>query len=296
MLNCSTARLTISRDSQSRDWEHYWLGERYIFSNQIPNSESFTRTQPGWILADNQQCAWGNVTPPPRMTTEAATSPPEIVPMQADIGSAGGSGGGAILLVLALIGSAGYAYFQQRNSKGDFDSDYHPMADVPLLPPVATDENLDVVYERVSYPQYQGITEPSPWGSTQVHPRSQQPSSSAPITTPSPVIANDTAVMRSDFITSDGAGDETGDALKAEARQHFELQVLPAPKNGYDLSEESLLNKGTAYWLVWQAVQLNYSKNWLCEHLFKIPKGGTGQKYKLLTDLVNRIKGELGHE
>ena len=77
------------------------------------------------------------------------------------------------------------------------------------------------------------------------------------------------------------------------ARERFEYEVLPAPKGGYFLDEESLLSKGQAYQIVSTALVLGYSKNWLCEYVFKIPKGGNGAKYKLLTELVNRVKAEL---
>lgn len=287
-FNCAYAKVHLWQDSSGAWWETFYLPEEVTGSNnpvtldnKIGRPAGRTQTPPGKVLENRGLCVY----PPP--ATAATTAFP--TPINAQVSTApAGSGGGAILLVLALVGSAAYAFVQQRNSKGDFDSDYHPMADAPLLPPVSTDASLDVIYERVSYPQYQGITEPSPWGETQVYPRTQSPEpvdvrTSEPAS--EPVVQRFSEPVREPVQPS---GSESG----SEAHQHFEAQVLPAPKDGYYLTEESLQNKGIAYWLLWQAIQLDYSKNWCAQNLFKIAKGANS-RYQIFSQLYDRVKGEL---
>ena len=195
--------------------------------------------------------------------------------------------------MIALICAAGYALWQQKNGQDDFADDYHPMADAPGLPPVSTDEHLDHVYQRYQHPLNQGIEEPNPWGMQPVYPHSQQPPPPSDAYPPSPVTPTDTAVTGSDTVTGDAGTTTSSAAARSMARERFESDILPAPKGGYFLNEESLLTKGQAYQIVSTALILGYSKNWLCEYVFKIPKGGNGAKYKLLTELVKRVKGDL---
>jgi hypothetical protein len=284
-------------------YEAFYLDGQFIFENQIFNQDSHTRTHPGWVLQDDGKCRWAN-SPPPRIaglkqlpsTIEQPPQPTSVEPQSMTVQGSPieGDGGGALLLLLGVIGAGGYAFFQQRNSKEDFADDYHPMEDAPALPMVYTDENLDAVYERQKYPQYQGITEPVPLYSQQVYPQSQQPAPPPTANPSSPVTPTNTAVTGSDFVTTTAVTGDAGDDAAQRAKEQFEYSILPAPKGGYELSDESLLNKGQAYQIVWTAVYLGYSKNWLCDYVFKIPKGGNGTKYKLLTELVNRVKQELG--
>lgn len=293
MQPCNLARRTAWQNPDGSVYEGYWLGSQFIFENQIRNLASYTREHPGWVLADDGLCQWQG-QPPARyweqqpQTTAAAVvgTAPTMQANAAAIAPSGDVGGGALLLVVGLIGSAIYAAWQIKKGGDDFADDYHPMSDAPALPTVFTDENLDHIYQRYSYPQYQGITEPSPWQSTQVFPAVAPP----PITAPSPVTTADTAVTGS--VT--GSGDNATTEILELEKQHFENEVLPAPRNGYELSENDRTTKGKAYWLIWQAVMLGYSKNWMCEYLFKIPKGGNGVKYRVLSDIVNRVKQELG--
>ena len=68
--HCETARSTLYTDPQGRAWESFWLGSgpetTYVFRNQIPDTESWTRTHPGWVLSDGRYCTWQR-TPPPRI-------------------------------------------------------------------------------------------------------------------------------------------------------------------------------------------------------------------------------------
>ncbi|MFQ4134775.1 hypothetical protein PGN35_000475 [Nodosilinea sp. PGN35] len=115
--NCESAQVSLSTDEHGRHWEHFWLGQNYAFSNQIPNRQSFTTTNPGEVIYQRSLCQW---------------SAQPAAPIAAQ--SAPGDGGAAGLLLLAgIIGSGIYAWMTRRD--GDSDSDYHPMADVPPLPP-----------------------------------------------------------------------------------------------------------------------------------------------------------------
>jgi hypothetical protein len=219
--------------------------------------------------------------------------PAQIQPLNADIGSNySGDASGGLLIVLGLIGSAGYAIWQMKNGKGDFEDDYHPMSDAPALPTVYTDENLDVIYERQKHPQYQGIKEPNPWGMVQLYPRSQQPTPPPSQTSANqcePVVQRFSEPVHEPVQPSSSAIGSDGNAGQKE---FFESQVLPAPRSGYLLTENDLLTKGKAYYLIWQSIQLGYSKNWIAEHLFKVSKGANSQ-YRLFSEMYDRIKGKL---
>lgn len=140
MTTCEQGNRYLS-EAHGKAWEHYRLGDRYIFSNQIPNSESWTRTHAGWILNDEGYCQWHG-TPPPRIIEETPISN-ELNPVQMDVQNSSELGGAAPLLVIGLIASAGLAYLQTRRDKADFTDDYHPMSDVPALPPVSLDDTGD---------------------------------------------------------------------------------------------------------------------------------------------------------
>lgn len=142
MSSCEDAQFTLSTDSDGRAWEHFWLGQRYQFSNQIPNLKSFTTTEPGWVIADRGLCAWWG-QPPARMATTTTTTTAQAValppsPAAANSLAATGSDGAVgLLLVLGLGAAAVWAWFNK--GADDFADDYHPMADAPLLPLVYTE-------------------------------------------------------------------------------------------------------------------------------------------------------------
>ena len=149
--SCETASLTLENDTQGRTWEHYWLGQKYQLSNQIPNRASYTRTQPGWILADSGLCAWQG-QPPARIAEVATIAPQPIAspPVQAAVG--GGDGAMGLLLLLGMAGAGVWAWIGRDK---DIDPSYHPMSDAPSFPLVSTDETEPGFLS--------GVTEPSPW-------------------------------------------------------------------------------------------------------------------------------------
>lgn len=137
-MYCENAQVTLSTDPQGRDWEHFWLGQVYQFSNQIPNRRSFTTTNPGHVIANRGLCVWQSHPPTADGLFTAAPSamPSTAVPaMTTD--TAGGEGAIGLLLVLGLAGSAVWAWFNK--GKDDFADDYHPMSDSPGLPPAYID-------------------------------------------------------------------------------------------------------------------------------------------------------------
>ena len=149
--SCETASITLENDTQGRTWEHYWLGQKYQLSNQIPNRASYTRTQPGWILADSGLCAWQG-QPPARIAEVATIAPQPIAspPVQAAVG--GGDGAMGLLLLLGMAGAGIWAWIGRDK---DIDPSYHPMSDAPSFPMAYTDETEPGFMS--------GVTEPSPW-------------------------------------------------------------------------------------------------------------------------------------
>lgn len=118
--NCESAQVTLSTDEHGRDWEHFWLGQDYTFSNQIPNRQSFTTTNPGAVIYERGLCQW---TAQPSAPLAAQTAP----------AMAPGEGGAmGLLMLLGIIGSGVYAWYTKV--KPDWSDDYHPMADVPPMP------------------------------------------------------------------------------------------------------------------------------------------------------------------
>lgn len=118
--SCETAKVSFSTDSDGRHWEHFWLGDNYVFSNQIPNRQSFTTTNPGAVINQRGLCIFGQ----PQQPMNAATTAP-IAP--------GEGGAMGLLLLVAIAGAGVYAWVTRADIDGHGDT-YHPMADVPPLP------------------------------------------------------------------------------------------------------------------------------------------------------------------
>ncbi len=135
--HCEDAAVTLSTDNQGRDWEHFWIGDQYKFSNQIPNRQSFSTTTPGWIIADRGLCGWAG-EPPPRQPVAVTVAPTQPLNAAAsDLNQqVGPTGGVGLLIVLGLIAAGVWAYYHRGGD--DFTDDYHPMADVPNYPPLYT--------------------------------------------------------------------------------------------------------------------------------------------------------------
>jgi hypothetical protein len=290
---CEKAGHTRYLDQHGKPFEQYWLDGALVLEQEIPGFDQFSRTHPGWIAHDRGLCQWAN-NPPPR-TYGAPTNnpvflqenpPPPPVPIQSASVASAGDSGGAFLILLGVIGAAGYALYQWKFGKSDEEiagSDYHPMSDVPALPAVYTDENLDVLYGRVGHPQHQGIQEPNPWHSTPVYPQIHGGNS----TTPPPQPTYNPPVESTDF--------STGGTGSVDPKQHFELTWLPAPSRGYFLGEESILsNSSQAKKIVRDALKAGVSINFLMSHVFKISKNTKG--HELLKELVSQVAMELGHE
>jgi hypothetical protein len=118
--NCADAQVSLSTDELGRHWEHFWTGQNYAFSNQIPNRQSFTTTNPGEVIYQRGLCQWITQPSAPTTTQTAATMAP------------GEGGAMGLLLLLGIVGAGIYAWYNRGDH--DFSGDYHPMADVPPLP------------------------------------------------------------------------------------------------------------------------------------------------------------------
>ena len=294
MPDCAKSKQTRYTDGDGNVYEVFWLEGELVFENGIRNMESWTRTPPGWVLHDNGYCTWESEPPPrPWLNTEPqphtnieAIAPPPPPTAQANIAGAGvagaGDGGGAFLILLGVIGAAGYAFYQQKFGKTDEQiaaDNYHPMSDAPALPVAYTDEHLDHVYGRGAYPQYQGITEPSPWG---------------PLTPPPPPPPGSTYIPPVDS-TDSTTGGASGGMVPVEPKQAFELQWLPAPPQGYFLEDESIFSGSSqARCIVRDAMRAGISRNFLLTHVFKISKNS--RKHDLLNQLIASVEQERGYE
>lgn len=282
-------------------YEGFWLSGEFVFENGIRNTESFTRTHPGWVLNDNGYCQWAGKAPvripglqnryASNAASQTSVNPNGNSPLETTSNSAmAADSGGAFLLLLALVGAAGYAFHQSRNGRDDFAEDYHPMDDAPALPTVYTDDNLNAVYERTSYPQYQGVREPNPWQSNQVFPASRSPHYPHGSTTPPPHSTFIPPVDSTSFPTG-GAG---GGASVVDPKQRFEMNWLPAPAKGYFLDEESVLsNSSQAKTIVRDAFDAGISTNFLMTHVFRISKNT--KKHELLKRLIAVVEAESNH-
>lgn len=132
--SCENASTRLNNSSDGKAWEHFFLGEQYRFSNQIPNLESYTRTEPGWVLFDNQMCLWQG-QPPQRMRQDlpvvtAAETVSNPTPTTANLSPTEGSFG---IIVLIAAAAAGVWAWAHKNSQQD--PDYHPHSDFDVSLP-----------------------------------------------------------------------------------------------------------------------------------------------------------------
>lgn len=94
----------------------------------------------------------------------------------------------------------------------------------------------------------------------------------------------------------ESTGGEGGGADAGGAVEQFKSSVLPAPKNGYELNEESVLSRGTAYYLLQSALLIDpemmaLSQNWFLREVFKISKNT--KAHELFKQLLQKVKGDL---
>lgn len=180
-MACENASTQVNSDSQGRAWEHFFLDKQYIFSNQIPNLQSWTRTDPGWVLNDNSYCQWAG-TPPPRMretlpqgvtTTQALANEP----IQAATNE-GMTSGGFGLLVLLAAGAAGVWYWMNRGKEPD--PSYQPFGDLdlslPRLGPSASTSPPDEIWIGAGDtipPGYVLVDDEGSQGGRDEHPKAQ---------------------------------------------------------------------------------------------------------------------------
>ena len=155
MMNpCETARTTVFTDAQGKAWESFFLGSgpsaRYIFQNQIPNLNSYTRTHPGWVLNDNGYCQW-QFLPPPKLRQDGpnaghnATAQPSPSPQLESVEALNRreSDPTGFAIFLALVAAAVGSYWAWERQHTPKESDYNPHADLDYrLPTLARRSQL----------------------------------------------------------------------------------------------------------------------------------------------------------
>ncbi|MGB5972699.1 MAG: hypothetical protein WBG38_05245 [Nodosilinea sp.] len=231
---CESAQVSLSTDDQGRDWEHFWLGQNYVFSNQIRDRQSFSKTNPGEVIYNRALCQWGAQPSPPM----AAQTSPAMAP--------GEGGAMGLLLLVGIIGSGVYAWFTKV--KPDWSDDYHPMADVPPLP-VAYFNAGAVISAPPEHTQgYTADPLPSEPSSTR-HGLSQlndDRAFSAPWDEPSSTVIDPSSTVIDDTVTGSPYG---LDKLKGVSLKQFKDQLARlgiTPESGSFKSIELLRYPGTA--------------------------------------------------
>lgn len=193
-MNCEQASTHVFTDDQGRAWEQFNLNNQGVFLNQIPDVQSFTRTNPGWVLADNGYCAWVGQSPE-RVRVEMPVIAPTPLESAVEVPTATEPGAAFVvfLVVVAAIGvaaKAGWTYYEDNlksaSSKPKREDDYNPYpnAHIQQLPISFGDQTVDEEAEDVAVPgALSGVTEPSPWLRDQLPPVHLQP---PPTSTPAP--------------------------------------------------------------------------------------------------------------
>lgn len=119
-----------------KDWEAFYTGNgNYTFSNMIPDLQSYTRTDPGWVNFDNGYCTWQG-EPPQRQRTAAPSAMSASVPLppqeQLEEPSSPSGGGLGVIVLLAVLGAIAVSQFKGKRGN---DKTYHPMKDLPTRLP-----------------------------------------------------------------------------------------------------------------------------------------------------------------
>lgn len=240
---CETAQVSLSTDELGRHWEHFYLEQNYIFSNQIPNRQSFTTTNPGEVIYQRALCRWRTQ---PSAPINAAQTAPAMAP--------GEGGAMGLLLLIGIIGSGIYAWYTKV--KPDWSDDYHPMADVPPLPSVYVER-----FDRMpGHAQGDRMT-PPPYGPSPPVADSRRPSQasvaggfSAPWDDAENVGDDDAEAVIDDNLTVINDGSPYGlDKLRGVSLKQFKEQLNRhgiTPESGCFKSVELLQYPGASLFVV----------------------------------------------
>ena len=185
-MNCEQASTNVFTDNQGRAWEQFNLNNQGVFLNQIPDVQSFTRTNPGWVLADNGYCSWAYV-PPERIRVEMPVVVPPVIETAVEAHSAvePGSAFVVFLAVVAAVGiaaKAGWTYYEDNikptRSEPKRKDNYNPYpnAHIQQLPISFGEQSVNEKDEEVAaVGSLSGVTEQSPWLRDQLPPVHLQP-------------------------------------------------------------------------------------------------------------------------
>ena len=150
MTTCEQGNRYLS-EAHGKAWEHYRLGDNYVFSNQIPNRQSWTRTHAGWILHDHGYCQWGSSPPArtPEQELEPVAETRPAAPISMSLPTPEGSmtdGGFGVLVLLAAIAAAGWWWMQRGKQP---DPDYDPHHDLDIALPLIASQPVEVEYLEI---------------------------------------------------------------------------------------------------------------------------------------------------
>ena len=194
-MNCEQASTNVFTDNQGRAWEQFNLNNQGVFLNQIPDVQSFTRTNPGWVLADNGYCSWA-YAPPERIRVEMPVITPTTLETSVEAPPAAEPGAAFVvfLAVVAAIGiaaKAGWTYYEDNvkpaSPKPKREDNYNPYpnAHIQQLPLSFGEQTVIEEEEDVAIPgALSGVTEQSPWLRDQLPPVRLQPHATATPTSP----------------------------------------------------------------------------------------------------------------
>lgn len=260
MDDCRDAIASIYQTADGRFIELFSVGAQQ-FENEIPSPAQASRTTAAKVMWDQGLCTIPQIQNEP-VATVATTAPAPIAATASqavEIPSAGG-----LLIVasafLGLVGIVGIGVGISYAVKPDPTLRLPQPKPTFLLPP-PPEVGAD-------------YTEANPWVDS---PGRDLATGSSPYATSVP------PVEPTDFAT----GSESVDG----SEQSFWDEWLPAPKQGYFLSDESLIGANTqAKRIVRDAMKCAISKNKLCDRIFKISKAS--RQGELLNQLIAQVEQE----
>ncbi len=260
MDDCRDATVSIYQTADGRFIELFSVGAQ-TFENEIPSPAQASQTTAAKVMWDQGLCTIPVQSEPVATVTTVATTAPIAATASQAVESP--SAGGLLIVAsafLGLVGIVGIGVGISYAVKPD------PTLRLPLPKPTFL----------LPPPPEVGVdyTTANPWADS---PAPDPATGSRPDATSIP------PVEPTDFAT----GSESVDG----SEQSFWDEWLPAPKQGYFLSDESLIGANTqAKRIVRDAMKCAISKNKLCDRIFKISKAS--RQGELLNQLIAQVEQE----
>lgn len=259
MDDCRDATVSIYQTADGRFIEVFSVGAQ-TFENEIPSPAQASQTTAAKVMWDQGLCTIP-VQSEPVATVATAPAPPVVASASqaVEMPSAGG------LLIVAsaffgLVGIVGIGVGISYAVKPD------PTLRLPMPPPTFL----------LPPPPEVGAdyTTANPWADS-----------------PGRDVATGSSLYATSVLPVEPTDFATGSESVDGSEQSFWDEWLPAPKQGYFLSDESLIGANTqAKRIVRDALKCAVSKNKLCDRIFKISKAS--RQGDLLNQLIAQVEQE----